>query len=120
MLRLACADILPFEFNDAAATFGRYVKEVVKLADDMRDESVEKNRRIDDGTYTAYSDPTKTFVVPAPDDPVPYINFAPLQNALTAVETSARAYEKAASGPPLPLASERELDRVLMGCERAL
>jgi N-acetylated-alpha-linked acidic dipeptidase len=121
VLRLAGADVLPFEFTRASDTFGRYVKEVVKLADDMRDESVEKNRRIEEGTFTAYFDPTKTFVVPAPDDPVPYINFAPLQNAVAAVEKSAQAYEKAAGGnATLPLATQFELDRALMGCNRAL
>src|SRR5205085_722354 len=45
VLRLADADVLPFEFTAFADTLGRYVTEVGKLADDMRDETEETNRR---------------------------------------------------------------------------
>ena len=125
VLRLADAEVLPFEFGHFADVVGRYVKEVAKLADDMRDESAEKNRRIEEGTFTAFNDPTKTFVVPKPDDLVPYINFAPLQNAQARLDRSAKAYEKAfsaraASGKPLPAATQTALDQILMKSERAL
>jgi N-acetylated-alpha-linked acidic dipeptidase len=36
MLRLAQADVLPFEFNNVAETLGRYVEEVEKLAKDAK------------------------------------------------------------------------------------
>jgi len=54
----------------------------------MREESKEKNRRIADKTFIAVFDPTETHVAPRPDTPVPFLNFAPLQNALTACRTA--------------------------------
>ncbi len=124
-LRLACADVLPFEFSAFAATVKRYVDEVAKLADTMREESEEKNHRIEEGTFTAYFDPTKPYVAPKPDDPVPHLNFAPLQNAVQSLEKSAGAYDKAlgehaASATAIPLATRCALDAILMQSERAL
>ena len=95
MLRLANADVLPFEFTAFADTVGRYVKEVAKLADDMRDETEETNRRLRDRTYQLAADPKQVQVLPSPRPAVPYINFAPLQNAKARVEESARAFDEA-------------------------
>ena len=124
-MRLASATVLPFEFGRFTATIERYVKEVTKLADDMREESEEKNRRLEEGSFAAYFDPTKTYVLPKPDDAVPHLNFAPLENALGVLQKSAHAHEKAAlgrasGGKPLSPAERAALDQVLMGCERAL
>src|SRR5262249_40378153 len=95
VLRFADADVLPFEFTSFSDTVGRYVKEVIKLTDDMREETKEKNRIISDKTWDAVYDPTQPNVTPKPESPVPYINFAPLQNALARLQESARAYESA-------------------------
>ena len=121
-LRLASADVLPFEFTALAATVKRYADEVEKLADTMREESEEKNRRIEEGTFTAYSNPHKPYVAPKPDDPVPHLNFAPLQNAVQSLEKSAAAYDKAfgKQGAAISAATRRALDAILMQSERAL
>ena len=46
ILRMADAKVLPFEFSDFADTMGKYVAGVIKLADDLRDETKEGNRLI--------------------------------------------------------------------------
>jgi N-acetylated-alpha-linked acidic dipeptidase len=122
VLRLADADVLPIEVKRFAATVGRYVDEVVKLADDMRQKTEEENLRIADGTYKEIDDPTETWVVPAPKDPVPFLNFAPLRNAASALAESADAYEKAwaAKGDALSPADQKRLDEILLGAEHAL
>ncbi|HSN85988.1 MAG TPA: M28 family metallopeptidase [Thermoanaerobaculia bacterium] len=125
VLRLADADILPFEFERSASTIGRYVDEVVKLADDMRKETEERNRRAEDKTWEAVYDPTQTWVAPKPQDPVPYLSFAPLQNAAAALKKSAAAYGKAlsalsASGKTLSPADGQRVDAILRSAERAL
>ena len=68
VLRLADADVLPFEFAPLADTVGRYVDEVAKLADDLREETEERNRRLDERTFELVADPTQTWVVPKPQD----------------------------------------------------
>lgn len=125
VLRLANADVLPFEFTNFAETIAKYVKEVSKLTDEMRQETEEKNRRIKEKTFEAVADPTQTYVVPKSDSPVPYLNFAPLQNALASLQRSAQDYERAmkeidTSKYQLSEAKKQSLDDILMKTERAL
>jgi N-acetylated-alpha-linked acidic dipeptidase len=125
VLRLANADVLPFEFDRSAATIGRYADELIKLADDLRKEAEERNRRLDDKVFTAVDDPTQTWVAPKRLDTVPYLNFAPLQNAVAALKKSAAGYGKAWSaatqgGKMPPPDVQVRLDQVLMKTERAL
>jgi N-acetylated-alpha-linked acidic dipeptidase len=122
VLRFANADVLPYAFGNFADTVGNYVREVGKLADEMRDETKEKNRRIADKTFLNVSDPTETYVVPAPDVPVPFLNFAPLQNSLIRLQESAQKFDAAMrnqSGKLNPQA-QVALDQALMQTERAM
>ena len=121
VLRFANADVLPYAFGNFADSVGNYVREVSKLADDMREETKEKNRRIADKTFVAVFDPTETYVVPAPDAPVPYLNFAPLQNAYARLQESAHKYDAAArSDKKLSPQTQQALDAALMQTERAM
>lgn len=125
MLRLANADVLPFEFSNFAETISKYVKEITKLADDMRDETEKKNKLIKEGKLAAAADPTETFVVPEPKSPVPHINLAPLENAVDRLTRSSAAYEEARgalerSGKSLSTDEMKSLDDVLMKAERVL
>ncbi len=118
-LRLANADVLPFEFTNSAETIGNYVKEITTLADQMREDTKTMNRIIADGSLKAVQDPTQTFIVPQPKSEVPFLNFAPLQNALNTLQTSAKNYQTAAKNVP-SAAKRKQLDEVLMKAERAL
>jgi N-acetylated-alpha-linked acidic dipeptidase len=95
VLRFANADYLPLNFGNLSDTISLYVKEVMKLATDERDAIAERNRRINEKTFQSVDDPTKTFVVPKLEKPAPFLNFAPLQNALSRLEESCRNYDKA-------------------------
>jgi N-acetylated-alpha-linked acidic dipeptidase len=122
VLRLADADVLPLDFAPFSDTVGRYVDEVAKLADDLRASTEEENRRIEDGTYKAVDNPSETWVVPAPKDPVPYLNFAPLKNAAATLAKSTDAYRKAwdAKGASLSVDQQKQLDAILLTAERSL
>jgi N-acetylated-alpha-linked acidic dipeptidase len=125
VLRVASADVLPFDFTHLADTVGRYVKEVADLADHLREETADQNQAIEEKLYEAAADPTETWVTPKPKDPVPHLNFAPLDNARDRLEKSAKAYqaawEKAGPGADaLSPAARRQLDVVLLKSERAL
>jgi N-acetylated-alpha-linked acidic dipeptidase len=125
VLRLACAEVLPFEFTSFAETVARYAKEVVKLADDMRTETREHNRLLNDKTQDLAADPTRTFVPPDPKSPVPYFNFAPLQNAVELLRTLASRFENQlnhirSNDHSLSLEKQRALDQLLMRMESAL
>jgi N-acetylated-alpha-linked acidic dipeptidase len=124
VLRLADADVLPFEFTAFADTLGRYVAEVGKLADEMRDETEETNRRLRDRTYQLAADPTQVHVLPTPRPSLPHISLAPLLNAKGKVEDSARAFEAAwtarTAAGALPPETQKALDAVLLTAERSL
>ena len=88
-LRLANADILPFKITNFAETVDRFGTEVMDLTETMRHETDRLNTMIQTNAYTLAADPTKTFVEPSSEEPVPYLNFAPLQNALNALNQQA-------------------------------
>jgi N-acetylated-alpha-linked acidic dipeptidase len=124
-LRLVDADVLPMTFEPFEAAVGKYVDEVVKLTDTLRQEAEERNQRLDDKVFQAVDDPTQTWVAPPRLDVAPYLNFAPLQNAVAALKKSTAAYTKAyaaatAGGKTLPAEEAGRLNAILMKSERTL
>ncbi len=95
VMRMADADILPFQFSDLADTVHLYVTQLKTLATDKRDEIKERNREITEGVYDALRDPKKTLVPPKAEDVPPYLNFAPLDQASDDLTEAAQAYDKA-------------------------
>ena len=95
MMRMADADILPYQFTDQADTIHTYVTEVKKLADTMRTQIKDRNADLADGVYKAAADPKKTSVPPPVDVVPPYFNFAPLDQASDDLTAAAADYEKA-------------------------
>jgi N-acetylated-alpha-linked acidic dipeptidase len=93
-LRLSNADWLPFRADATARSVRGWTNEVIKLADDMRAQTTKKNELIRSGAMKLAADPTKAFVVPPLEDEVPFLNFAPLQNAAARLEKAAVAIDK--------------------------
>lgn len=125
VLRLANADILPLAFSNFSATVGRYVDEVAKLADDMREATAAMNDKIEGNAFLYSSDPTEPFVAPKSQAVVPYLGFDPLKNALTRLQASSSAYDATlasvmASGRIPSGQSARALDEALIQTERAM
>lgn len=90
-LRMADAELLPFDFRTVAKKIAGYAKELMETTNDMRDATVIENKVLSEKYYTLAADPTKTFVAPKPKDEVPYLNFAPLENAVNLLEKAAAA-----------------------------
>lgn len=121
-MRLAEADTLPVRFDGFVRAVKGYVEELTKLADKMRTDTAESNQLLTDHVREMVSDPHDRYVAPAPKDPVPYLSFAPLQNAVAELEKSSAAFnvkEKTLQGA-LPLESRKALDQILMNTERVL
>lgn len=120
VIRLASAETLPFEFTNFTDTIGGYVAEVTRMTDSMREDTKVLNQQIASGMLKAVQDPTETYVLPTPKEAVPFINFAPLQNALAKLQDSAKNFQKVSAGKTLSPAAQAELDRILFNTERAL
>jgi len=119
-LRLANADTVPFEFGNFAETVNGYVSEITRLTDSMREETKATNQVIANGMMKAVQDPTETFIMPAPKEEVPFLNFAPLQNAMAKLNASVKNYQAVSAGKQLPTNSQRDLDQILFKSERSL
>jgi N-acetylated-alpha-linked acidic dipeptidase len=88
VLRMADADTLPFDFSKLCKTIDGYVTELISVTSDMRDATVVENELLAKNQYKLASDPTKTYIQPKPKDEVPFLDFSPLQNALSSLKTS--------------------------------
>jgi N-acetylated-alpha-linked acidic dipeptidase len=124
-MRLADAEILPFDFRGASQTYERYLTEVIKLADDMRKQTQENNRLLSEGLLKLAADPTLPFVAPKTKSPVPFLNFAPLQNAIDELKSAATEYDRTLqatvkSGRTFGSAGLIAVNDVLYHSERAL
>ncbi|HWR16368.1 MAG TPA: transferrin receptor-like dimerization domain-containing protein [Terriglobales bacterium] len=94
VMRLASADVLPFDFRGSSDTIGRYIDELEKLAKKKREDALERNRQLDEGVFAAIADPRKKSVPPPRLAVAPYLNFAPLRNGIEALRASADRYQR--------------------------
>jgi N-acetylated-alpha-linked acidic dipeptidase len=95
LMRFADADVLPYDFSAFAETMHRYTGEVKKLLSDTQEEVRERNQMIDEHLYDFASDPRHPLLAPPKQAVPPYLNFAPLENALVTLDKSAERYSKA-------------------------
>ena len=107
VIRLADADVVPIEFTDLADTVQKYGRELKELLTKKQDDIRERNRQIADGVFAAMRDPRKPVPIPKTEIVPPAINFAPLDNAVTALADSARRYDKALGGARAKVTSNR-------------
>jgi N-acetylated-alpha-linked acidic dipeptidase len=123
ILRMANADVLPHQFGGFADTMSEYLGELHKLLDDKRKKSEDLAKLLDGNAFKLAADPTRVVGPPEREPEVPYLDFAPLDNAVARLKKSAKAYddaqEKALEGT-LSAAKRKELNSQLQGIEQAL
>lgn len=121
-MRLSEAEILPFRFVNFADHVGRYIKELKELAEKKQKATEKQNTLLDENAYILAADPTKTYVPPVKEDPVPDFDFTPLEAAHDKLEKSALAYEKILSKYSGSIVTEQrqQLNGILMKVERAM
>jgi len=122
VIRLADADVLPFQFTNLADTAQTYVTEVQTLLKDRQTEVRELNRQIEEGVFTAMADPRRGLRQPVVDTVPPSINFSPLENAASALTQAAERYRQAldAARPRLTPDAIQALNKGLIQSERQL
>ena len=126
VMRLADAELLPYDFDNFTDTIHRYIDEVQKLAKDKRDQIIERNKQIDEGLFAATMDPRVPMIAPPREAVPPFLNFAPLDNGLAALQRTAELYDKALAqatengGAALARAALKDANDQLIRVERAL
>jgi N-acetylated-alpha-linked acidic dipeptidase len=125
VLRFADADVLPLQFTGFADTIAGYVEELHKLTEDKRRSAEELDKLLDQNAFVLAADPTRVVLPPAREPAVPYLDFAPLDNAVPRLKASAKAYDavyaKLEAGEiKLSPAQLGELNGLLQGMEQSL
>ncbi|WP_031425385.1 transferrin receptor-like dimerization domain-containing protein [Flavimarina sp. Hel_I_48] len=118
-LRLANADILPFEFTNWYTTVSGYLDEIVKETETMRKEVESHNQMVADNAFELAADPKETFVKPKKEKEVPYLDFTPLQNILSTLKETTNAFDHTAL-QKLPQDKREKVNQKLMKMEAAL
>ena len=93
VIRLADADLLPFRFTNLAETVSGYATELKALLKKRQDDVRERNQQITDGVFALVNDPKHPQIAPKAEVVPPALNFAPLDNAVTALTESAKRYD---------------------------
>ena len=122
VIRLADADLLPFDFTNLAETVQTYVRELQALLRTQQDDVRERNRQIEEGVFTAMSNPGRPIKPPVVEAIAPALNFAPLENAAASLTTAADRYRKAVEGSRgrLTVESTKRANAKLIASERRL
>ena len=93
-LRLSEADVLPFDFTALHKTVKSYITELMGNVDQMREKAKVENELVSTKAYAVAADPTEGLKLPTLAAEVPYIDFAPILNALTHLDKAAQHVEQ--------------------------
>jgi N-acetylated-alpha-linked acidic dipeptidase len=125
VLRVADADVLPFQFASFADTIDGYLTELHELADHERKAAEELGKLLDQHAFNLAADPTRPVLAPEREPEVPFLDFAALDNVVVRLKKSAKAYDERytrlqAGSAPLSSERNRQLDELLRGMEGTL
>jgi N-acetylated-alpha-linked acidic dipeptidase len=95
VIRLADADILPFQYANLADTVRSYDEELQQLLKKKREEVAERNREIGDGVFAAINDPRRPQAIPKTEPPPPALDFTPLSRSIETLARRAVAVDEA-------------------------
>lgn len=95
VMRLADADVIPYDFTDLAETVNRYVGELKTLHSGMASSAVEHNREVADSGFFLTNDPRHPLILPKDEALVPSLDFTPLDSASAALSRAAQRYQTA-------------------------
>jgi N-acetylated-alpha-linked acidic dipeptidase len=125
MLRVADAQLLPQQAGTVAQRIDSYVRQVHSLADGRRKHAADLQAMLDSHAYDLASDPQRPVHAPKVEPMVPFLDLAPLDNAVTRLTGAAKAFDAAyvahfAGGTALPTDRAQAVNGLIRGLERLL
>lgn len=118
-LRLANADIIPLDFSAWYKTVSGYLEEIMEETSKMRTSVEKHNKLIDRNAFELALDPRENIKAPERKEPVPYLDFSPLQNVLSELKSTIDAYSSI-DLHKLSKAEKEKLNALLMDAEHKL
>ena len=94
-MRTANSERLPFYFSTLHSTINGYIKEVIELADQMRQMTEVNNSLVDKGVFEKVKDPRGQVLTFSEEkaESVPHFDFSPLLNAIDNLELAVAAID---------------------------
>ncbi len=121
VLRAANAQVTPMSFTNLADTVAAQVEELKKMTGVQRERSATLDKLLDQNAFGLAADPTLASAPPEREDVVPAIDFKALEDAVTKLKASAKAYDEAAASlETLKPAQRNQVNALLQGAEQAL
>jgi N-acetylated-alpha-linked acidic dipeptidase len=121
MMRMANADVLPFDVNCFYKTLVDYVAEVKALQDNSRTETEQENKMIREKLFDTAKDPKKNYLSPKIKTEVPFLDFSSIENAMTQLKKSTEELKGKYEGAiKLQAPAQTELNNILFKLERSL
>lgn len=120
VLRMADADLLPFDFRSLYKTVSGYVKELMSKTDQMREATATENEVIRTNLYSLANDPTEKLKLPVAKAEVPYIDFSPLQNALSELDKTTQQLSVEWNKSAMTASDHAALNKALYRAEQQL
>ena len=107
------------QFGGFADTVAGYVDELKKLNTDMMTKTAAQTKLLGDKAFILAADPAETNLPPVEDGPVPKIDFAPLDAAVSRLKASAKAFDEAAAKGVAP-AEAAQVNAILQDIDQSL
>jgi N-acetylated-alpha-linked acidic dipeptidase len=120
VLRMADADLLPFDFRNLYTTLDKYATELTELTDNMREKTVMENKLIKANDFVLAADPTKPETPPVAKAEVPKLDFTQLKTALDSLKKSADKLAATWTSASLTTADHDKLNQELFHAEQQL
>ncbi len=123
IIRLADADILPFQYGNLVDTVRTYDEELQLLVKKKREDIAERNREIADGLFAAVNDPRHPQVAPKVQPMPPAIELTPISRAIEVMARQAALFDEARAAAVkknLPPAALAEIDVRIAKSEQQL
>ncbi|MDR3526035.1 MAG: transferrin receptor-like dimerization domain-containing protein [Rhizomicrobium sp.] len=122
VLRAADSDLPLQRPGSFATSMAQYVKQVTKLANDKREAAKIQAGLLSDQVYVVTADPTKSSALPTALTPVPALDFAPLDGAVSKLSAAAKTYEEALAknGIALPADKRAALSKLMLTIDQTL
>ncbi len=119
VLRMANADVLPFEFRQWHSTVEGYLKEIMDDMDSKRKSVQRHNELVEKKAYALAADPRENIAPPRKKEEIPFLDFSPLQNSLSRLGDRIEKLESL-SPESLPVEKQKALNATLQGTEQVL
>jgi N-acetylated-alpha-linked acidic dipeptidase len=119
-LRMADADVLPFDFRSLVKTVNGYVDDLMQKTAQLRETTATENEIIRRNVHALANDPKEKLKTPSLKAEVPFLDFSPLQNALSELEKNTDRFAETWSSALLSNADHTTLNKALYQAEQQL